>query len=316
MQGSDEFAFETRAACPACGSTSFETRFSCRFDEPPISRFLADYYGIDPAALPGCYRAEQCARCESYFQREVGNGALLGQLYSQWVFDVGDPMLDPAYNFDVLHPRLARDGHEIMAAAAALRSSLQELKTLDFGMGWASWARISQSLGCHSFGHDLSAARMDYAAQFGIAPHEAGNRYHLINAEQVFEHLVDPTGTIRMLAEALLPGGILKISLPSARGLKRLFSRLRCGTGTVSRDEIMALHPLEHVNCFSREGLRELARGPGLRVRRPFAEAFAYLGHRGTVDLHHLGNAAKELARPAYQLASRHNIYVWMQKPA
>src|SRR6478672_5565526 len=192
MSASDRAAFDTRDRCPACGSNNSRTRFECAFDDRPIAPFIESYYGIDPARLGGRYRAEQCNDCATYFQAEVGNPELLTQLYSEWVFDIGDPLRDPLYAFDVGHPRQSRDGHEVMAAAATLGVPLAQLRTLDFGMGWASWARISASLGCDSFGYDLSAERMAYAASFGIEPHMPGNAYHFINTEQVVEHLPDP----------------------------------------------------------------------------------------------------------------------------
>src|SRR6188768_3772011 len=111
MPNSPDFKFKTRDRCPACSARETRTRFSCRFDEPPISTFLADYYAIDPSILDGTYRIEQCANCGTYFQAEVGNPALLEQLYSKWVADVSDPMLDSNYAYDLTHPRQSRDGH-------------------------------------------------------------------------------------------------------------------------------------------------------------------------------------------------------------
>lgn len=308
-------AFDIRDSCPACGSTDTVARFDCRFDEPPIAPFLADYYGLDPSWLDGRYRAEQCRSCASWFQAEVGNPALLERLYADWVFDVGDPMNDPLYAFDMAHPRQSRDGHEAMAAAAVLGLDLAGLRTLDYGMGWASWARVAAMLGCQSHGHDLAPDRMAFAAGHGIAPHAPGNQYHFINAEQVFEHLPDPRGTIAMLAEALLPGGILKISLPSPRGLAEALAALTPGRGKADAGAIMPLHPLEHVNCFSRAGLSALGKSAGLAVHPPpVAASFAFLRHAGSLDPANPRKAAKELVRPFYQRLNPRNHLVWMRK--
>jgi SAM-dependent methyltransferase len=307
--------FETRDCCPACGSSDTRTRFASSFAEPPIGPFIESFYKIDPAILDGAYRAEQCNSCFTFFQAEVGDAALLEKLYTQWVFEIGDPMRDPLYAFDIAHPRLSRDGHELMAVAASLGLSLPALRTLDFGMGWAAWARVAQMLGCQSFGYDLSRERMDYAAALGIRAPDAGERFHFINTEQVFEHLTDPLGTARLLTDALLPGGILKLSVPSPHGLDRLFDSL-AGRDDVSYEEIMPLQPLEHVNGFSRAGLRALAERVALRPVQPsIARSYAFLRQPRALDVRKPMKVAKEMVRPFYQRFNPRNHYVWFQMP-
>ncbi|HMJ06178.1 MAG TPA: methyltransferase domain-containing protein [Chthoniobacterales bacterium] len=244
----------------------------------------------------------------------MGDADLLRKLYSDWVFDIGDPLRDPLYAFDIAHPRLSRDGHEVMAAAASLGLSLPHLRTLDFGMGWAGWARIAHSLGCQSYGYDLSPERMAYAAALGIRAPEPDDRFHFINTEQVFEHLTDPLGAALRLADALLPGGILKLSVPSSRGLDRLFDSL-AGREDVSHEEIMPLQPLEHVNSFSRAGLCELAGRVGLRcLQPPIAASYAFLRHHRTLDARKPMKVAKEIIRPFYQRINSRNHHMWFRK--
>lgn len=306
----------SRSACPACGSLDVQTRFDCRFDERPIAPYIESFYKIDPAQLPGRYQAQQCNRCSSYFQGEVGDSTLLAKLYSDWVFDIGDPMRDAGYAFDVTHPWLSRHGHEIITIAAVLRLTLNEVKTLDFGMGWASWARVAASLGCQSYGDELEPTRGRYAAEHGVRPHGAANTYHFINTEQVFEHLTEPFEAARALAGSLEPGGILKISVPSPKGLNRLFASLRPGEGAVTYEQIMPLHPLEHVNCFSRTGLRALANRLNCRLTRPgLWNGYKFVLHSGTLDFRLPARAAKELVRPIHQLVNSRNHYVWLRKP-
>ena len=309
-------AFVSRTDCPACGSSNLETRYRCRFDTPPVSDYLASCYGADAATLDGTYIAARCTACGTWFQGEVGNHAFLERLYADWVLDA-DPATDPTYAFDVTHPAQSRDGHEVMAAAAALRLPLSQLRTLDFGMGWASWARIAASLGAQSFGDDIAPGRMAFAAAHGVRPHEPGAIYHFINAEQVVEHLADPLASIQALAASLAPGGILKISVPSPYGLAATFAALATGNQPIRYDDIMPLQPLEHLNCFALFGLRALAKRTGLKfLRPPIAPAFAFLGHRGALNLRDPGRAAKELARPLYQRLNPRNNLVWLHKPA
>ena len=171
--------FETRNACPACGGRS-ETVYRCPFASPPISTFINDYYRED-LSLPGEYRIERCGNCGTMFQAEVGNAELLGKLYSEWI-KAHEPGQDAGFMFDVSNPAKSRDGHEVMAASAYLGVPLRELETLDYGSGWAGWARVAKSLGAKSHAFDLAPERQAMAASHGIAADEG--RYHFINTEQ------------------------------------------------------------------------------------------------------------------------------------
>ena len=316
------FRFVTRTACPACGGEQGISRYRRRFDHPPISTFIAGYYGIDPALLAsGEYRVDQCRSCETFFQAEVGDPGLLATLYGQWLFDADQPEGDPRYAYDMAHPRRSRDGHEIMAACAFLHVPPGKMETLDYGMGRAGWARVAAALGCRSYGTDIAEGRRFFAARNGVRTicHEEieGRRFHFINTEQVMEHLADPADVVRGLAEALHPGGILKISVPSQRGVEALLGRLAAEPPSVAHKKIMPVLPLEHVNCFSREGLVRLGHRFGLKPVRPsLTRRYSFLLQRGSMDFADPRRVAKELARPFYQWANPKNIYTWLRREA
>ena len=69
-----------------------------------------------------------------------------------------------------------------------------QLEVMDFGFGWAEWARVAHSFGCNVFGAELSEARVDYARSIGIMVIDwdeiANRRFHFINTEQIFERLM------------------------------------------------------------------------------------------------------------------------------
>ena len=316
------YRFERRSACPACSAVDLQLRYRCGFDEPPVSDFLAEFYGIDASVLAnGEYRLEQCRACGTFFQAEVGDLALLSDLYTHWVLQTEDPEAEhPIYAEDVGRPELSRDGHEIMAAASFLGLPLRELITLDYGMGWALWARISALLGCQSHGSDLSEPRMEFARDHGISTVSddeiAPDTYHFINTEQVLEHMPDPAEIVGRLAAALRPGGILKVSVPSDRGVEALIGRLAAGQDRMSCPEITPIHPLEHVNCYTPEGVEALGARFGLEPVRPgLRHLYAFLLKRGSIDPRRPKKAAKELVRPIYQFRNPANLYVWLQRP-
>jgi Methyltransferase domain len=306
------FDFEVRSACPACGGRS-ETLYRCSFARPPISTFINDYY-CENLTLPGVYRVERCGGCGTMFQAEVGTLPFLEKLYGEWIKSI-KPEEDAAFMFDVSNARMSRDGHEIMAAGSYLRMPLGKMVTLDYGAGWAGWARVSKSLGCQSHSFDLAPDRQAMAESHGILPDYG--RYHFINTEQAMEHITDPASTTEQLAAKLLPGGILKISVPSNRGASATLARLKSGQERITHDEIMPVLPLEHVNCFTRDGLRALGRQFGLvEVRPGYRHRFAFLRHVGTVRPSDPKRAAKEMIRPFWQWRNPANLYIWLQRPA
>ncbi len=296
--------FLAREGCPACGGNG-RTLYRCPFNAPPISTFLDDYFRR-PLKLPGEYRAVECDTCGTIYQAEVGDEPFLATLYGEWIQSIR-PEDDPQYCFDVANPKLSRDGHELMTAAAFLNIPLAEMVTLDFGMGWASWARNARDLGCESHGYDLSPERFAFARKHGIIT-DLDATFHFINTEQVLEHVTDPAPLVADLASRLRPGGILKISVPSNLGLKTILGRLGAGQPTVTRDEIMPLQPLEHVNCFTLKGLELMS---GMSVVRPsLLDRYAFLP--GGISLRHPKKAMKEMVRPFWRNPA--NLYVWLQR--
>lgn len=316
------FDFQVRDRCPACDSTSSRTRYCCSFNDDPIASYLRQRYRIDTAALAEAdYQLDECQTCGTIYQAQVGERELLTELYSKWISRTEPPENDPGYVFDVANPLKSRDGHEIMAAASFVDVPLSRMQVLDYGMGWASWSRIAVQLGCNTFGTDLADERIEFARKHGITPlrdTEIGERrFHFINTEQSMEHLTDPASVVKRLAGALQPGGILKISVPSNRGVEPLLKRLNAGQPTVTHAEIMPVHPLEHVNCFTREGLARLGRRFGLKPVTPgMVDRFAFLRRRGSLAWNQPKRLAKELVRPWYQFHNPRNLYVWLRKPS
>lgn len=314
------YQFVERVNCPACRSIATRPVFSSVFTKPPISTFIESHYGISPSVLGNApYELMHCTRCGLFYQKWVGDMELLSELYGVWVNDYVIPSADPTYQQEFTRFHESRDAHEIIAAASFIGVPISRMRTLDYGMGWALWARIAKELGCDSFGSDLSPSRMDYARQHGIRPvrnDEIGElEFHFINTEQVMEHLAEPFETAARLAATLARGGILKVSVPSGENIDATVARLNTGSCLNPLKELAAIEPLEHVNCFTKSSLAQLASSLGLQIVRPrLRDAYAFLGFRNSVSLLRPKKAAKELIRPIYQFRNPANLYVWMQK--
>lgn len=318
--GAARYGFIERPNCPVCGSASARTIYRSGFDEGAIGRFVESYYKIDPALLGGApYELMRCPECTLVYQRFAGDDRLLGDLYGTWINDWNRPEQDPIYQTEVSAPLRSRDGHEIVVAADFLGRRPQEMTVLDFGMGWALWGRISRQLGCVSYGQELADERVAFARRHGINIIDTSElgapMFDFINTEQVMEHVRDLGATAELLARSLRPHGILKVSVPKAEHATEIAAALRdgCCAGTI--DELMPVHPLEHVNSFTRRALEVLADRLDLTIVRPGPlQRYSFLKRRGSVALAKPVKTLKELARPIYQYHNQQNLYVWMQR--
>lgn len=316
------YSFVARTSCPGCGVGNPETLYVSRFTDGAIGRFVREYYGIDPTCLDtSLYQLDRCQNCGLVFQANVGDDRLLSDLYTHWVEEPGDPDRDiPTYREDIGAIRLSRDAHEIMAAASFLGKPLRQLRTLDYGMGWALWPRIAAALGCHSHGSDLSEPRMAFAREHGVETVDdaaiAGITFDFINTEQVFEHVPEPLRLLRFLAASLVPGGVIKISVPSGEDADAIVSGLAGGTNGGGYAELIPVQPLEHVNSFSHRSLSAMASAARLEVVRPsYWHRYAFLRHRATLDPTRPRKVAKEMVRPWYQYHDSRNLFMWLQRP-
>jgi 2-polyprenyl-3-methyl-5-hydroxy-6-metoxy-1,4-benzoquinol methylase len=121
-----------------------------------------------------------------------------------------------------------------------------QIRVLDFGMGWGYWSRMAQAHGLNI--DDLAIVEDDF---------------DFIYANQVFEHLSNPVQTLQALCQRLKPTGFVYIRVPDGRGVA---SDLAQQGWTPDLD---AIHPLEHINCFTRKTLIELGARAGLQLFSP-----------------------------------------------
>jgi SAM-dependent methyltransferase len=318
--GAAKYGFVERANCPVCASASATVIYRSGFDEGAIGRFIRSYYRVDPSVLAAApYELMRCPDCTLVYQRFAGDDHLLGELYGKWINDWNRPEHDPIYQAEVSAPLQSRDGHEILVAADFLRARPEDMAVLDFGMGWGLWARIVRQLGCVAYGQELAEERISFAKGHGIktiAASELGvPMFDFINTEQVMEHVRDLAPTAELLARSLRPGGILKVSVPNAERATAIAADLVAGRSSGSLDELMPVHPLEHVNSFTRRALTVLADRLGLTIVRPRPlQRYAFFKHPRSLPVSKPAKLAKELVRPIYQYHNRRNLYVWMQR--
>lgn len=290
-----------REHCPSCTSPSSTPLMRLAYDAPPLNDYLRSYYGgrADLSRLAGCFfELEFCSACGLIYQRTVPIGGLLQSLYDEWIPSTAREQLWQSYTIDSYRYWAA----EIDFIVQHFGGRPAQISVFDFGLGWSEWATMARAYGCIVAGTELSQERLHYARASGIetvewrdVPHR---KFHFINTEQVFEHLVEPRETLAHLAHALHPNGLLKISVPDGRAIKK---KLRSGVNAATllncREDLMPIAPLEHINCFDHAALTALGRQIGLKEFRPRFRQL-YDGYSGWLSPK---RAVRNLLRPVYR---------------
>lgn len=236
--------------------------------EPPIGDYLREFYGrhIELEYLAGAeFVLDECLRCRLVFQRWVPGEALIRKLYEEWI-NPDEVFEEHRRTDDARYHRELAD--EVAMILALVGKTPADVRVLDFGMGWGNWARMAGAFGCRAFGTEVSERRIAHASAFGVTTvtleTEHLEPFDVVNADQVFEHLVAPLATLKELARRLKPGGLLKISVPNGGGIRWL---LRLNDWRAPKDSWKSLNPvspLEHLNCFTNRSLLAMGREAGL----------------------------------------------------
>lgn len=262
---------QERDRCPACRAAAHAVLVSENYGSATLRNYLEEHYQgrADVRSLGGySFELRRCAACALVYQRMVPGEGLLSDIYERWIPPSERSRLAAGYRLDDY--RYCAEQVEFLILRSARPPD--ELRVLDFGLGWSEWARMARAYGCRVSGVELSQERCDYARSQGIEiidPSELpGRQFDFINTEQVFEHLLEPRTVLATLVAALAPGGLLKLSVPESRATLRKIERDRSLAG-LSKAQFMPVAPLEHVNSFEHRSLVALGRSLGLAPLRP-----------------------------------------------
>lgn len=308
--------FVERKKCPACASTDFNLIYQSPYDQDPIKQYLDDFYSVQGAVehhyLSGAmYVLCECTRCGLLFQRDIPNDHLMERLYDHWidpkkVFALNSQEQDLAY--------YARNAQEVMRMVAFSGKEPSSLKVLDFGMGWAEWAMMAKAFGVDSYGMELSKERIEHAKVNGIKVIEwdevPGQAFDIINTEQVFEHIPEPLQTLKQLGKGLKPGGLIKISVPTANGIERRLKTMDWKAPKGSPNSLNAVAPLEHINYYRRRTFAEMGKKAGFEeVQLPIKIQLQFMA-----DSRGIKQKVKNLFFPFYINVMKKRNYVFLRK--
>jgi SAM-dependent methyltransferase len=143
---------------------------------------------------------------------------------------------------------------------------------LDIGFGEGGLLSRAEKRGWACYGIEPSPQALQFGASRGWIvssepssdPRFREGAFDVVSMVEVLEHLRDPRGALREAARWLRPDGLLYMTTPNARSLN---SRLLGPDWSV-------FCPPEHLNIFTRRGLRRLVREGGLSPLRVRTEGF------------------------------------------
>lgn len=307
---------ERRNTCPACGAGISDTLLEISYTNQDVFRFLCSYYRHAPPAVlrerlgDGMLSIVECSSCTLIYQREIPDPDFMHELYADWIIDSDD--LSPYSPLPLAAEQYAYLASEVMHLLAEQRRVIgagRRIRVLDFGMGWGTWLQMARSLGASVFGAELSAPKIDYARSVGIPvltlDEIASMRFDVVCTEQVLEHVPHPAELLRSLSAALAPTGFLKISVPPGGNIRATLAHWDWRDAFARRQQIMPVHPLEHINCFTARSLDRLAAHHGLlrasvSALRAMAQSTGWNAPRP---------ALKNLLRPIYRFALARGTY-------
>lgn len=139
---------------------------------------------------------------------------------------------------------------------------------LDVGCNYGFTVKAALDLGLDAKGIDIDAVAVEQSARnFGEGKFEAisieeyarnGGSADIVYSSEVIEHVHDPDGFVKALADVLVDEGIAYLTTPQA-------GHWRVPRNFTQWDQVM---PPEHITYFSREGLTRLLARHGLRVEK------------------------------------------------
>lgn len=271
----DGLDFQTRTQCPACEVRDATSLWRGQFDDEDVARNIDLYHysgdwrralGKAPFALV------RCNGCRFKYHQQVIDSKSLYTVYAEWAD------AEQAKRFEAAHVPDKTDqwGYHTQLAKLVLRlkrligHNTDAPRILDFGCGDGALLRMARGFGFDAYGIDVSASRSGQALNEGYRIHPDLETLDVADPEpfdaivlsQVLEHVVDPLDLLRAMEARLGPGGVLFVAVPDTSGV----------AVPQSFHEFTLVQPIEHINAFTPDSLRDLAQRAGLTpVRRPSA---------------------------------------------
>src|SRR4030043_1433227 len=241
-----------RPNCCICNCKEKSILFSSDFVNPVIWNFLDSYYchRIDKdILLDQRYEVAKCKKWGFIWQTYILDEQGMKQLYDEWISKEHSLHKKSKAGID-FYFGYAKD---VGTISILLKKNPHQIQVLDYGMGWGYWCMMAQAFGYNVHGMELSINRQQFAKVHGINVisniSDLPEPVDYINCDQVMEHIPDPFVSLKEITRFLMPGGIIKITVPDGKRIEKQI------TSTHWIPAKNAIHPLEHINCFTHKSL-------------------------------------------------------------
>lgn len=309
--------------CPVCLGSDCEDYLNLPYVASDVQGFLFRYYKLDKRFGIEAYEQTfsgqdyilaTCRTCGVHFQRNRPDAALATIVYDEWIGAAASGRRAfERYGLTTVQHYVS-EALRLVAVAQKMSGTarLTDLRTLDYGMGNGGFAMALKSCLVDVSGAEFSEVRRAFAEENGISTFGVGEplpdqHFHLINTEQVMEHLPNPHEVLGQFANALVPGGLLKISVPLSKSIEAGDREIDWHAERYAPRSPTPLQPLEHLQYYKRSSYETLEKLFGFRrVHIPFSYHLRY-GLNWT-----LKGAIKNIGRAF--LHERQRNYVLLQK--
>jgi SAM-dependent methyltransferase len=215
-------------------------------------------HGLSQDLEPWLFRCHACG-----FQRS--------SLAEQIAGSAAHEAIDERARADALGSLRQRNTRAILEALGRLRAQRGRLLDVGCAHGWFLAAATADGWRAVGIEPDRGMAEIARAAgnqvRSGAFPAALvdGETFEAITFNDVFEHLPDVDEALRSCKRALVPGGLLAINLPDARGPFHRLARVLARVGVRSPLERLWQKgfPSPHLSYFTASLLRRLARKHG-----------------------------------------------------
>lgn len=301
--------FVERKSCPGCGHDKTTGIFSASFLDQSLRESLQRNFGVTEIDIFELvkeleYQLLECGNCGLIFQRNCFTEDFMGEIYQQRSLA---PEVRAMGTVKQLY-KSAFYAEEVVTLIKVFKRNPGDIDVLDYGMGWGHWCSMAKAYGCNSFGFDVSERKKEFARENGISTVDelASNSFDYINTEQVLEHVLFPLETVKMLYDALKPGGLLKISVPNG---ERLNKKKLLVSSDPAKNSLDLVSPLMHINTFNHNAIVTMAEQAGMKpVKIPTKYGYS------NVHLLNVTQGVKAILRPLYRKMAR-TTYLHFAKP-
>lgn len=250
-----------RNFCPICKSENSKILFSEKHSSPEflnfvkIEKFYSKFFydSFKKSELQKMnYTIAECNQCQFIFQKEILSDFGMKLLYNQWL---DNDLLQEFYSKQPYN----KTEETILRILKKSKKKNTSLKILDFGAGYGNFCSKALKLGFQTYAFDLSSDKTEMIDKIGVITisnlEKFKDYFDIIWVNQVFEHISDPASVIDKLQECLFENGILFISTPNCKGIKKIIREKG-----LSPELFEKLSPHQHINAFTHTTLMNLGR--------------------------------------------------------